>query len=246
MFFRLLSFGVLTVGFVMLTDTRSQADCDDDDDGCCVRVCRPCRPPTCCAPAPTRAYCICPYYEMGGIWYAERFEWIEGEGTDCTDGNPVGVQATESNYCSPTQCGCGMGYSLTSAPVDCEDLYLADCIDPDLAEPPGYTNPTYPHATTLVPGGPHHLAITSINGVPVSRPIYVAYYKMRTNSRPRVHFWIGWECETPNPLPGRRVDAVPAYATGCNAFVRVLRGGTGGGQNDNDILIRLTKNGCSP
>lgn len=235
MSFRILSAGALAVALVVSTGTLSRGDCDDDDD-CCVRVCRPCRPcPQPCQPVPT-TYCICPYYEMGGIWYAERFDIPTN---NCMNGVPVAHPNGPARYCSGDSCGCGTRYS-PRARFDCSSLYLSDCIDPELEVPPGV-----PHDTCVQPGGPHHLTITSIDGEPLDEPIHVAYYHMKTTAsgKPSVPFWIGWQCTT---VAGRGVNALSD--PDCSAVLWVPPGGSGGsagGQHTKKMLVHVTENGCT-
>jgi hypothetical protein len=175
---------------------------------------------------------------MGGIWYAEKFTIPTAE---CSTGYPIAYPNGPASYCSDNTCGCGI--PLKFGPVrDCSDLYLPACIPYDQPIPPGV-----PHETRKL-SGPHHLQIRTINGEPVTTPTYVACYYMQTTAprKPPVFFWIGWQCTTPNPLPGRRVNAISTYVPDCHAVVRVLPGGSGMGANARDILIRLTKDGCSP
>ncbi len=241
MFWRLLSFGVLTVGLVMLTDTRSQADCDDDDDGCCVRVCRPCPQPSCCAPAPAPDTCVCPYYEMGGFWYAERFEIPTN---NCMDGNPIAWQNGPANYCSGDLCGCGIGYLSTSANINCP--YLSNCIDPNLSDPPPSGAPC--EAGKKTGAATLYLKITSIDGIVLSEPIYVAYWHMVTKAagKPAVPFWLGWQCTTPSHVPANGVDAVSDPECASVLWVRRGAAGAPGAPNTKRMMVHVTKDGCSP
>lgn len=209
------------------------------------RVCHPCRTyqhPTCCVPAPSCCVpcvpcstnsCVCPYYDMGGIWYGERFDWTTQ--TDCTGGIPGAVSHSGSpQYCVGPDCGC---LSVTRSKADV-DAYLEERVEPRPAKIP-FGNPLH---TSLI-SGPYHLRIRNVDR---EDPVYVVYYHLqKTRGQRVINFWVGWECTAPDGQVGRHAKATPYVdqnGSVYNGVVRVGPNGMGGGpQNAKHIVIRLTR-----
>lgn len=201
------------------------------------KVCNPCRTyqrPSCCAPCvPCTTYsCICPYYDMGGIWYGERFEWTNP--ADCCNiAYPGGVYHSGSaQYCDPNDnCGCAPISPTTSTE---NEAYLSAPVDPAITEPPNYDEDLHEIRSH------QHLWIRNASS---GDRIHVVCFHLQVKEEEHntINFWVGWECR-PHSGGMRPVNACKTGGSGevlPEGIVRV-KSGSGAG-NGRDIIINLTE-----
>jgi hypothetical protein len=197
--------------------------------------CVPCVPcvPTCSQPSQPSAQLlttagfpqVCPYYSMGSIWYAERFE-TSCTGTRTPVGHPTG---------GPMSCpNCDeVDSSPTYRTTPC---YLAAPIAHTKPKPPGHNGA---HGTLVGNGNPHHATVATIDGkdVPESTTIYIAYYRMRT-TQTSIPFTVGYECDAPLETVDQSIDInTEPYGNCPGVFIEKVKGNN----PTKPMLILLTK-----
>ncbi len=206
------------------------------------RCCPPCR--TVCPSCPSCQKskligCICPYFDMGGFWYAERFDNVSNG--SCGIGEPTAHPNGPEGYCSGGQCyNCAPASDANKIKwQNCDKLYLRECLEPGAECPCETENPYYKVETICLW---RYAKITTIEGSDPGRDIYVAIYKKKIIKCKHCNdtriFYVGFECTKPRGgiLNVSATQVIP----GCNAVVKIEE------QKGipKDVIVKLTKNGC--